>query len=63
MSDITDIAQAALNAEGSVVLAITLLDNEISDNTVQHSDSVTSLQLAGRQFLSQFGDNLTIPVI
>jgi hypothetical protein len=62
MCDIFDVAQAALDAEGSVVLAIALLDNEIADTTVEQSDSDKMLKLAARQSLSAFGSQLTIPV-
>lgn len=57
------LAQWALDSEGSVVLAIGLLDNTIVDTSVQHSDSIVALQLAARQFLSAFGSQLTAPVI
>ncbi len=59
---ISDLAQIALNAEGSVVLAIGLVDNTISDTSVQHTDAETSLALAVRQFLAQFGAQLDQPI-
>jgi hypothetical protein len=63
MLTISDLAQIALDAEGSVVLATGLVDNTIADTSVQHTDAEVSLQLAVRQFLAQFGAQLVQPII
>jgi hypothetical protein len=63
MTTISDLAQTALDSEGSIILAIGLVDNTIASTAVQHTDAEDSLALAVRQYLAQFGGQLVAPII
>ncbi len=61
-SPISDLAQIALNAEGSTTLAQGLVSNTLADTSVQHTDAEDSLALAVLEYLRLFGDQLTAPI-
>ena len=58
---VSSLAQVALTAQGSIVLAIAAVDAAVVNTAVQHTDSEVSQQLTVRQYLSQFGGQLVQP--